>query len=114
MVQNYVKKTASGDWDEAQMKSAFEAVQKKELSVRRAVIAFSVPKDALHRRIKGKLTSIPVDQLHKKFPSPSRNKEEELAEYIKPMDSSFYGLSINEILRLVFEFAGKNKNSAIP
>ena len=66
------------------MKSAIEAVQKKELSVRKAAIAFSVPKDALHRRIKGKLTSIPVEQLHKKCLSLRRNfltenKEEELA-----------------------------------
>ncbi len=73
MVQNYVRKTARGDWDETQMKLAIEAVQKKELSVRKAAIAFSVPKDALHRRIKGKVTSIPVEQLHKKFLSPRRN-----------------------------------------
>ncbi len=39
------------------MKSAIEAVQKKELSARKAAIAFYVPKDALHRRIKRKITT---------------------------------------------------------
>lgn len=114
MVRNYIRKTTRGNWDESQMKSAIEAVRKKELSIRKAAVVFSVPKDALHRRIKGKLTSISEDQLHKKFLSPSRNvlsekQEKDLADYIKQMDSSFYGLSINEIRRVVFEFAEHNQ-----
>ena len=40
MVRNYVRKTARGDGDEAQMRSVIEAVQKKELSVRKAAMRF--------------------------------------------------------------------------
>eukprot|EP00794_Sanderia_malayensis_P006443 gene6443-7173_t len=79
-----------------------------------AAMVFSVPKDALHRRVKGKLKSILEDQLHRKFLPAARNvlsekQQKELAHYIKQTDSSFYGLSINEIRRLVFEFAEQNK-----
>eukprot|EP00794_Sanderia_malayensis_P011458 gene11458-12656_t len=38
-----------------------------------------------------------------------KSNRKQLADYIKQMDSSFYGLSINEIRRLVFEFAEQNK-----
>eukprot|EP00794_Sanderia_malayensis_P018367 gene18367-20214_t len=114
MVRNYIRKTTRGNWDESQMKLAIGAVRKKELSIRKAAVVFSVPKDALHRRVTGKLKSIAEDQLHRKFLSPARNvlsekQEKQLADYIKQMDSSFYGLSINEIRRLVFEFAEQNK-----
>ncbi len=67
------------------MKSAIEAVQKKELSVRKSTITFSVQKDALHRTID---TWININtQLHKKFLLRRRNiltdkQEEELADYI--------------------------------
>eukprot|EP00794_Sanderia_malayensis_P017231 gene17231-18952_t len=70
--------------------------------------------DALHRRVTGKLKSTAEDELHRKFFSPARNvlsekQEKQLADYIMQMDSSFCGLSINEIRRLVFEFAEQNK-----
>ena len=92
------------------MKLAIESVQKKEMSIRKASLTFMVPKDSLQRRISGKLKSIPADQLHKKLLSSktkvlSDKQEEELAIYIKEMDQMFYGLSINDIRHLVFEYA---------
>ena len=114
MVRNYVRKTTRGNWDESQMRSAIECVQKKEMSIRKAAVVFAVPKDSLHRRIKGALKSIPSDKPYKKFLSPRRNvlseeQEKELANYIREMDMSFYGLSINEIRRVVFDYAEQNK-----
>ena len=92
------------------MKLAIESVQKKEMSIRKASVTFMVPKDSLQRRISGKLKSIPADQLLKKLLSSktkvlSDKQEEELAIYIKEMDQMFYGLSINDIRHLVFEYA---------
>ncbi|KAG1681812.1 hypothetical protein GQR58_011609 [Nymphon striatum] len=113
MVRNYVRKTTRGNWDESQMKAAIEAVRENKMSLRKAELVFSVPKDSLNRRVKGLLKSIPTDQPHKKLFSPVRNvlsedQENVLAKYIQEMDLSFYGLFINEIQRVVFEFVERN------
>ena len=113
MVGNYVRKTTRGSWDETHMKSVIERVQKSEISIRKAAVVFSVPKNSLQRKIKGALQSIPTDKPYKKFLSPHRNvfseeQEKELANCIREMDMSFYDLSNNEIRRVVFDYAGHN------
>ena len=117
MVRDYVRKTTRENWDESQMKAAIEAARENKISIRKAAVVFTVPKDSLNRRVKGLLKSIPTDQPHKKLLSPARNvlsedQKNELARYIREMDMSFYGLSINEIRRVVFEFAERNNISS--
>ena len=47
------------------MKLAILAVEKKELSIRKAAVVFGVPKDSLNRRVKGKLKSLSKNERHK-------------------------------------------------
>ena len=65
MVRNYKRKTDRANWSEDQMKLAISAVQKKEMSLRQAAAAYSVPKDSLNRRVKGKLKSLSEEEIHK-------------------------------------------------
>ena len=65
MVRNYKRKTERANWSEDQMKLAISAVQKKEMSLRQAAAAYSVPKDSLNRRVKGKLKSLSEEEIHK-------------------------------------------------
>ena len=62
MVRNYKRKTDRANWSEEQMKLAILAVEKKELSIRKAAVVFGVPKDSLNRRVKGKLKSLSTDE----------------------------------------------------
>ena len=95
------------------MKLAISAVQKKEMSLRQAAAAYSVPKDSLNRRVKGKLKSLSEEEIHKNVLGRyrailSHEQEKELEDYIIKMDAAFYGLSINDIRTVVFEYCQKN------
>lgn len=114
MVRNYVRKTNRGSWDEKNMELAVKAVKNNEMSLRKAASSYSVPKDSLHRRVNGKLKSIPTDTPNKPFLGPYRKvltneQEKELASYIIKMDSAFYGLSIQDLQSVVFEYVETNK-----
>ena len=52
-------------WEEATMKSAIYAVKNKEMSIRKAAVAYNVPKESLRCRIKGVMKLRSVDDLHK-------------------------------------------------
>ena len=101
-------------WEEATMKSAIYAVKNKEMSIRKAAIAYNVPKESLRRRIKGVLKLRSVEDLHKnKLGSYrkvlSETEELELVKYIKDMDNAFYGLTINDLRRVVYDYADHKK-----
>jgi len=118
MVRHYVRKTNRADWSEEQMKLAIQSVQSKEMSIRKASASFGVPKDSLQRRVKGLLKNLPTEKLHEKKLGRYRTvlneqEEKDLVEYILKMDEAFYGLSIMDIRRIVYDYAEK-KNIAHP
>ena len=113
MVRHYIRKTCNANWSEDSMKMAIEAVEKKDLSIRKAANVFNIPKDTLHRRLKGTLKYLPAGKKEHhalgRFRSVlSPKQEEDLTDYKIKMDEAFYGLSIQDIRRVVFEFAEKN------
>ena len=106
MVSHYIRKTCNANWSEDSTRMAIEAVGKKDLSIRKAVY---IPKDTLHPRLKGTLKHLPADKKdHHALSVLSPKQEEDLTDYIIKMDEAFYGLSIQDICRVVFEFAEKN------
>ena len=114
MVRNYVRKTNRASWDLKSMEMAIKAVQNKEMSIRKASQPFGVPKDSLHRRVTNKLKTIPSDKPETKLLGAYRKvlndgQGKELSEYILKMDDSFYGMTIRELQRVVFEYCEKNK-----
>jgi hypothetical protein len=62
MVRKYIRKTQRANWHEDQMRLAISAVEKKEMSTRKAATAYGVPKDALNRRVNGRLKSLSVEE----------------------------------------------------
>ena len=88
------------------------AVEKNELSIQKAACVFNIPKDTLHRRLKGTLKNLPAKKKNIMqwvvFSVLSTKQEEDLTNYIIKMDEAFYGLSIQDICRVAFEFAEKN------
>ena len=113
MVRNYVKKTNRASWDLKSMEMAIKADQNNEMSIRKASQSFGVPKDSLHRRVTNKLKTIPSDKPETKLFGTYRKvlndgQEKELSEYILKMDDSFYGMTIRELQRVVFEYCEKN------
>ena len=86
MVQNYKRKTERANWSEEQMKLAISAVQQKEMSLHQAAAAYSVPKDSLDCRVKGKLKSLSEEEIHKNVLGRyrailSHEQEKELEDY---------------------------------
>ena len=113
MVRNYKRKTNRANWSEEKMKLAILAVENKELSIRKAAVVFGVPKDSLNRRVKGKLKSLSAGEKHKKILGRYRailthDQEKELEDHIINMDQAFYGLSINDIRAIVYDYCQKN------
>ena len=109
MVRNYKRKTDRANWSEDQMKLAIMAVEKKELSIRKAAIVFGVPKISLNRRVKGKLKAYPVmrnKNVLGHFRAILSHDQEK--EHIINMDQAFYGLSINDIRTIVYDYCQKN------
>ena len=113
MVRHYKRKTNRANWSEDQMRLAILAVEKKEMSLRQASASYCVPKDSLNRRIKGKLKSLSEEEKCKNVLGRyrailSHEQEKELEELIIKMDSAFYGLSVNDIRTIVFDYCKKN------
>ena len=113
MVRNYKRKTDRANWSEDQMKLAILAVESKDLSIREASVVFGVPKDSLNRRVKGKLKSLSMDEKHKNILGRYRailthDQEKQLEDHIISMDQAFYGLSINDIRTIVYDYCEKN------
>lgn len=95
MVRNYKRKTIT-------------AVNNEGMSIRKAAEVFAVPTDALHRRVKNKLKLLTAESMHKKVLAPIRQaltpeQEGQLVEQIKKMESCFYGLTIIDPRRVVYE-----------
>ena len=94
------------------MKLAISEVEKKELSIRKTATAYVVPKDALNRRVNGRLKNLLVDERHKNVLAVLMPEQEnEFEDHIIKMDQVFYGLSINDIWALVYEYCKKNNIS---
>ncbi|XP_057312355.1 uncharacterized protein LOC130653871 [Hydractinia symbiolongicarpus] len=113
-MRNYVRKTNRGNWNEDQMKTAIECVKRKEMSIRKAASSFNVPLESLRRCCNGQLKQLSGENMHKKQLGPIRTvlteeQETDLESYILALDNSFYGLSINELRRVIYEYCERNK-----
>ncbi len=113
-MRNYIRKTNRGNWDEVQMKNAIESVKRKETSIRKAAKSFGVPLESLRRRCNGTMKQFSADQQYKKQLGPIRTvlteeQEIELEAYVVAMDNSFYGLSINELRKVTYEYCERKK-----
>ena len=63
MALTYLKTTKHAAWSEKQMKTEIAAVR-DSMKFSTGARAYAIPKDTLHRRIKGKL-KFPVEEQHR-------------------------------------------------
>ncbi|XP_065683261.1 uncharacterized protein LOC124813179 [Hydra vulgaris] len=111
IVRNYKRKRNCGNWDENNMKLA---VKNKEMTLSKTANEYSVPKDSLNRRINKSIKAMPDNKPHIKLLGSYRKvlsdaQEKDLAQYIIKMELVFYGLSINELQRIVYDYVVRNK-----
>lgn len=104
-----------GKWLEGNMKIAMEKVLSKELSIREASEAYSVPKSTLGDRIKlmsrgGEATSRPCTANKGTFQRTFDDETEViLYNHVKALDNQLMPLSRVEFLKLVYQLAEKLK-----
>ncbi|XP_012555352.1 uncharacterized protein LOC105843920 [Hydra vulgaris] len=118
MVRNYKRKTNRGNYDKSNMKLAIQAVKNKEMTLSKAANEYSVLKDSLNRRVNKSIKTMPDDKTHIKLLGPYRKvlsdaQEKGLAQYIIKMELVFYGLSINELQRVVYDYVSIRKPEAV-
>ena len=114
MVRNYIRKSNRAVWSATQMLSAMNAVKSKEMSLRKAVKEYGVPFKTLRRRCQGKLKLLApehaaVNKLGSKRTILSEEQEAELEKCIINMENSFYGLTIDDVRRLTYQFCERNQ-----
>jgi hypothetical protein len=90
MVRKYIRKTQRANWNEDQMRLAISAVEKKEMSTRKSV-------EERHKNVLGRYRA-----------ALTHDQEKVLENHITMMNQVFYGLSINDIRALVYEYCEKN------
>lgn len=108
MVRNYMRKTQKGSYSEDAMHRALDAVQNKEMSIKRASVVFGVPRTSIHSRLKRQGIN-PVRNLGRFKPVFTEQMEIELCEHIIHLERLFYGLSTADLRRIAFQFAEANK-----
>ncbi|CAH2104755.1 unnamed protein product [Euphydryas editha] len=106
MVNKYKRKTSQAAWDETAMTSALKEVTDLKRSVKSTAQKFGIPLTTLHRHLKSGSAQKKLGRFATIFTSEQEN---ELLEYLFHMDAFFYGLSKEEFLRLVYQYAVMNK-----
>lgn len=103
MPQNKQKRQ---EWDERAMKEAINAVKEKRMGWQLAAKTFSVPATTLRRRFK-KNDATKGDLGGRRTVLP-REVEEELVQHIIDMETRFFGFTMKDLKRLVYDIADRN------
>ena len=114
-MRTYIHKSNRASCDEGQMKNAVVAVERKEMSIRKAVEVFNVPYTTLQCHCKGEPKC--NQQNEKKLGSIrtvlSNEEEGAFESLILDMDNSFDGLTIDDLRRAAYQYC-KRKNIKHP
>lgn len=100
-------KTKRQEWGEQNMVEALRNIQEKNMGWQLAAKTFNVPASTLRRRFKNSCKSTKGD-LGGRRPVFSRELEEEFVQHIRDMETRFFGITLKDLQKLIFEFADKN------
>lgn len=106
MVNKYKRKSDQGLWSEIAMKKAMQEVTELNKAIKTTATKYGIPRATLQRHLKSGSCIKKLGRFTSVF---SEKQEQELLDYIFQMDSVFYGLSKEEFLLLVFQYAEKNR-----
>jgi len=106
----YVRKTDRGSWSEENMSKAIEMIRSRKMSIGEASRYYDVPKSTVGRRVleKNKVACGSVKHLGRFTTTFSKEFEDELVQYVKDMESRFFGITYLDLRRLAFQLAEKN------
>lgn len=94
-------------WREQDMIEALKNVEEKKMGWHLASKTFNVPATTLRRRFKNGYKGKKGD-LGGKRPVFCEEIENQFAQHLRDMESRFFGLTLKDLKKLVFEFATKN------
>ncbi|KAJ8934073.1 hypothetical protein NQ318_016032 [Aromia moschata] len=104
MVYKYKRKSdRATSWSEADMIRAVDAVN-SGMSIRRASAQFEIKFSTLQRHVKSNRTDKTLGRYKPVF---SMVEEAEFVEYIKELNSRFYGLTRRDLCELAYQYAEK-------
>lgn len=107
MVNTYKRKSQRGSWSSETLAKAM--VEAKESSIRQASLKYGIPYGTLHRHL---LSNSSEKKLGRFRPVFTPDEEKQLTEYIRRVDSLFYGLTRKEFMQIAGQFAkAKNKET---
>lgn len=106
MVNKYKRKTSQASWAPSTMQQAMREVQELGRPVKSVATKFGIPRTTLQRHLKSGSSEVKLGRYVTIF---SAQQETELLEYVFHMDNLFYGLSKQEFLELVYNYAEMNK-----
>ena len=100
-----------GTWQDHSMRLALEAVRNKFLFLRQAAKTYDVPKSTLERRVnrKNKVATESTKHLGRYRATFSPSEEKRMVDYILDMEERFFGITLNDLQKLEYDFAEKNK-----
>ncbi|XP_045542072.1 MFS-type transporter clz9-like [Papilio machaon] len=105
MVNNYKRKTSQASWDENLMARAIKEINDKRGSVKSIELKYNIPRTTLRRHI---ATGSAKKKLGRYKAVFTPQQEEELLEYVFHMDNIFFGLTKEDFLHLIFQYAEAN------
>ncbi|XP_071040606.1 uncharacterized protein [Parasteatoda tepidariorum] len=103
MVNKYKRKTEQAAWCETAMKNAMK--ESETTSVTASSKKYGIPLSTLQRHLRKGSCSKNLGRYRRVF---NDEQEAELLEYVFQVDDLFYGLTKNEFLKLVYEYAERN------
>jgi hypothetical protein len=108
---SYKRKSNRGSWQEEDMLRAIDRVRASEMSFREASRYYMVPKSTLERRAKeqNKIAIGGKKHLGRFVTTFDKEFEEELVDYAKDMESRFFGITCNDLRKLAYDLAERNK-----
>lgn len=105
----YVKKTTRASWSKKHLLAALDAVAQGS-SNRRAAKDFGVPEGTIRAYLKRKTASNSVVvQKCGAISTFTKEQEAAMSEFIIKQSNAFYGLSLKEFLKMIFDYAEANK-----
>jgi hypothetical protein len=109
MVRAYKSRHIRGKWTLGDMTDAMEAVS-NGLALKTASDYFRVPRNTLRRKIAAQTRGLEVVvKVLGKHTVLTCKQEEELVQLLLSMERHLFGLSMQDLRRLVFQFCEKNK-----
>lgn len=104
MSNNYKRKTNQGAWDESMMAEAIKDVQKKHCSVKVVAVKYGILRTTLRRHLKKGCAKKKLGRFTTVF---TPQQKTELLEYVLHMNDLFFGITKEDFLQLVFQYAEK-------